>query len=362
MIGSIMLCATMAAALLLRRKAEPAASRTLAAFIALACVAAVPNLIGFAGAYDVWPGLTFLPTETFLLLGPLIVLHARALMVQSAQRGYTWLLAPGVVYWFYQLWAFSMLGGYEAKWAYNRAIHLPYVFPAVTGLTWVMIAGCVAYVWFLHRRYTAWLADNHSAKDRFDPTWLRHFILMAIAASGYWIAKSAISIWLQFDYFQNFVWDVMALFFVFVIALEAQVGIHQKFPKMMEIKPETQAANAPPPARDWKREGARLQAAVLEQRWYLDPNLSLQILSRRYGMNHVYLSRSINEGLECNFNGFINKLRVDYARELIENGDTRSLTNIALASGFGSKASFNRAFKLHVGISPSQYRARTVST
>jgi hypothetical protein len=77
-------------------------------------------VIGFAGAYNIWPGLTFLPTQMALFYGPLIYLHARALMLGGPPRRYAWLLAPGIVYWLYQVWAFAFLGDYRAKWAFNE--------------------------------------------------------------------------------------------------------------------------------------------------------------------------------------------------------------------------------------------------
>lgn len=351
-----MLCALLTAVFLLRRRVEPLASFTLATFIALSCLAAVPTLIGFAGAYDIWPGLTFLPTETFLFLGPLIFLHAHALMVGRPKRRHLWLLAPGGLYWLYQVWAFTMLGDAEAKWAYGRAMHAPYIFPVITALTWLMIVGCIACVFILRARYLVWLRDHQSDSDPFDPTWLKHLVLLTMAASAYWIIKSAIEIWSRFDYFDSFVWDFVALFLVFVIALEALVGIDRSFPKMVPPRVEGVPVGDPSPARDWSAEGQKIRDAVTTNKWFLEPGLSLQILSRRYGINNVYLSRAINDGLGCNFNTFINQLRVEYAKALIEAGDTRSLTDIALAAGFGSKASFNRAFKLHANISPSQHR------
>lgn len=360
--GSVMVCGSLAAVFLLRRRVEPLASLALAAFIACAFLAAVPTLIGFAGAYDIWPGLTFLPTQTFLLLGPLIALHAHALMIGPPNRAHLWWLAPGVVYWFYQLWAFTMLGEAEAKWAYIRAIDAPFVFPVVTAATWALLLGSVIYVFALRRRYLVWLIDNHADSEPFDPTWLAHLVWIMGGASLYWIVKSALSIWYAFDYFESFWWDFAGMFLVFIIALEALAGIHQSFPKMVEMSSSSEDVEEPIPARDWVAEGARVRKSVIDHQWFLEPGLSLQILSRRLGMNHVYVSRAINDGVGCNFNGFINQLRVEHAKRLIEERDPRSLTEIALASGFGSKASFNRAFALYAKTSPSAYRKSRVST
>lgn len=216
-------------------------------------------------------------------------------------------------------------------------------------------------MWRLRRRYMSWLKDNHADNERFDPSWLLHLVVLGIAASVYWIANTIVSIRLDFDFFENFAWDFIALLIVFVIALEALVGIHQRFPKMEAQSGAAHDEPVPAPPRDWKSEGRRLQEQAVENQWYLEPDLSLQVLSRRFGMNHAYISRAINEGLGCNFNGFINKLRVEHAQDLISGGDTSSLTDIALAAGFGSKASFNRAFKLHTSASPSEFRRKCMS-
>lgn len=354
--GAVMLCSLLAALFLLRRRVEARASLALAAFVLLACFAAIPTLIGFAGAYDIWPDLTFLPTETLLLLGPLIVLHARALLVEGGARRFLWLFAPGAVYFAYQIWAFAMLGDYRAKWAYVEAVHLPFVAPVANVATCALILSCVVYVAHLRRRYLEWLKDTQSDDEPFDASWLLHLVVLMGAATLYWIVKTVVSSSLEFDFFESFPWDFAALLMVFVIALEALVGLHQPFPKMSQSGDTGEPIAEPAGERDWVSEGARLKAEVVDNQWFLEPGLSLQVLSRRYGMNHVYLSRAVNEGLGCNFNSFVNTLRVDYAKQLIGEQNERSLTQIALASGFGSKASFNRAFKQFAGVSPSQYR------
>lgn len=115
LIGVVMACSLVALIYLYRRGLERSAVGWLALFVIAANVSAIPMVIGFAGAYDIWPGLTFLPTQTALFFGPAIALHCRALMVTGPTRAYWWLLLPGIAYWLYQLWAFTMLGDYRQK-------------------------------------------------------------------------------------------------------------------------------------------------------------------------------------------------------------------------------------------------------
>jgi len=353
LVGLTMTCSLIALIYLFRRGLERHAVAWLALFVMAANISAVPMLIGFAGAYDIWPDLTFLPTQTALLLGPAIALHARALMLEARNPKLAWLFVPGVLYLLYQLWAFTMLGDYREKWAFNNAVHEPYVFPAAMTLAWVMVVVALVDVWRLRSRYLEWLIHNRSDDDHFSPAWLTHLVVLAGIAGVFWAIDVTAAQVLDYNYFELFLWDFTALFAVFIIALEALAGIDRPFPKMRE-----QVGREPeiPTGKDWVLEGARLKAKVLEHKWHLEAGLSLQSLARRFGTNQVYLSRTINQGLGENFSSFINGLRVDYAKQMIER-DQQSMIDIALASGFGSKASFNRAFKTHTGQNPSDYRS-----
>ena len=69
------------------------------------------------------------------------------------------------------------------------------------------------------------------------------------------------------------------------------------------------------------------------------------------------LSRIINTGFGLNFNDFINRYRVEAVKVSIlqKQHERLTLLAIALASGFNSKTTFNRAFKKHTGMTPAQY-------
>jgi AraC-like DNA-binding protein len=71
------------------------------------------------------------------------------------------------------------------------------------------------------------------------------------------------------------------------------------------------------------------------------------------------VSRAFNEGLGQNFNAVINGFRVDAVKERLRRGDADILA-AALDAGFASKASFNRAFRQHTGVSPTQWRASQI--
>ncbi|RZV37957.1 MAG: AraC family transcriptional regulator [Chromatiales bacterium] len=360
MLAIIMLCAMIPLGYLYSRKIERRAVAWLGALVMAAVVSGIPVVAGFAGAFDVWPGLTFLPVQMTLLLGPLVFFHARALMLGQPNGHYWWLLLPGAVYWIYQLWAFLFLGDHTAKWAFNEAVHYPYVLPAVFYAGLGLMAWALFAIWRMRTRYLAWLQDHYSDDDAFDPAWLMHLIAIGVPLVVVWALENFLGRIIGLNYAERFWAEFSVFVLLFFVSLEALARIQRPYPKMAEPRGPAATRSRDRSERDWSAEGLRLQAAVLENGWHLQPGLSLQELARRFGMNQAYVSRALNQGFRLSFSSFINGLRVEHAKVLLDEG-RMSLLDVAMASGFGSKASFNRAFKLFSGLTPSAYRRAQTS-
>lgn len=80
----MIMCALVAQVYLWSKGIERRATLWFALFILAVAIDTIPIIIGFAGAYDIWPGLTFLPTNLSLIFGPLLYFHARQLMAGIA--------------------------------------------------------------------------------------------------------------------------------------------------------------------------------------------------------------------------------------------------------------------------------------
>ena len=342
---------------ILSKGIERKAATWFAAFALTLSITTIPMVIGFAGAYQIWPGLTFLPTDLTLLFGPLLLFHARQLMDGVVPSGQYWLLAPGGIYWLYQLWAFTALGDYRAKWAFNDAFHEPYIVPLVSVGALALTAWSLWEVWRMCRRYQRWLDANRSDGDDFEPIWIVHLLILVLVASVIWAAETIIYLGFGLSYASAFWWDLAVLVAVMFLSLEALARLTQPYPKMLapDAVSIEQLMESATPERDWVEEGERLREQVTSNGWHLESSLSLQTLSRRFGMNQAYVSRALNQGLDMSFSHFINGLRVEHARDMILREEV-NLLDVALSSGFGSKASFNRAFKVHAGVTPSEYK------
>ena len=59
-----------------------------------------------------------------------------------------------------------------------------------------------------------------------------------------------------------------------------------------------------------------------------------------------------------NFRQFVNYFRVRYGAELIRKDPTLRLISVAQMCGFRTTQSFNAAFKVNMGETPSQYQER----
>lgn len=90
---------------------------------------------------------------------------------------------------------------------------------------------------------------------------------------------------------------------------------------------------------------------------YLQPDLSLDILSDKLGISKSYLSALINQTTNKNFYHFVNSYRTEHLISLFENEKNKDFTILSLAyeAGFNSKSTFQAFFKKHKGITPTQF-------
>ena len=82
--------------------------------------------------------------------------------------------------------------------------------------------------------------------------------------------------------------------------------------------------------------------------------LSLQSVSAEFGYEYHYVSRILNQQYNINFTNLVNEYRIDCAIDMLENTE-KSITDIAMESGFQSLRNFNHVFKQITGKSPLEY-------
>jgi YesN/AraC family two-component response regulator len=105
---------------------------------------------------------------------------------------------------------------------------------------------------------------------------------------------------------------------------------------------------------------ARLALHMDTHRPFLQPRYTIQALARELNTPSYQLSEFFNKEMGCNFNNYINRLRVRYCQELICQGtvDRLNLYGLAFQCGFHNRNSFREAFKKFAGCTPSLYLRR----
>jgi AraC-like DNA-binding protein len=97
---------------------------------------------------------------------------------------------------------------------------------------------------------------------------------------------------------------------------------------------------------------------VIDEKLYLDADVSLSSVSKLIGKTTQTTSEVINQYAKRNFNDFINYYRIQEAKTMLLDSNSKHFTisSIAFDIGFSSLSSFNSAFKKFERTTPSAYR------
>jgi AraC-like DNA-binding protein len=202
-----------------------------------------------------------------------------------------------------------------------------------------------------------------SATSEINLSWLENIITliltMSVIFSIYNLAFNASSL--------NLYINCIFLVAIFTIGY---YSLKQKeiFPVNEKHRNEIISLNEETPSAEMKRkiiadeELVRLKSKLTElmrsQKPYLDSELNLIKLAEITNITPHQLSYLLNTGFNESFFLFINKYRVEKAKELLlkEEMNNLSILGIAFESGFNSKTSFNSTFKKITNQTPSEFK------
>ncbi len=102
----------------------------------------------------------------------------------------------------------------------------------------------------------------------------------------------------------------------------------------------------------------KLDKLMIEEKPFLNKNLSLALLAEKLNTRTHILSFVINTHHNVNFYAYINMFRLAHCKALLKNPKKQhlSMEGVAYEGGFGSKSTFNTLFKKQIGITPIQYK------
>ena len=345
--GSVLLGVGVGAALIVRRGAHRRAGVYLGLFLLLGALSVLSEVISALELYRLSAHFWITPLLYTFALGPLLygfvrtrldpawrpgrrlVLHAALPAYQVVHEVVTGFAPLAFKSWYWQTpyarlfgqvdaWVFALSFGLYAAAAYRHVRRAPESEPARPWLGHLLL-GCAAILLVAVAVDAAYLLLQWG--EPFD--WLQLTEAVAYSAFLYWAAFTG--------------WT------------------HSLVPALPAPRRETYGIDAEALARH----AEDLRRLVAEDRPYLDPGLTLPALADRLGVGDKELSYVLNEGLGTTYTDYVNGLRVEEAQRRLRDPAhaEAGVLEVGLASGFASKATFNRVFKRATGRTPSAFRA-----
>ncbi len=313
-----------------------------------------------AELYRFWPHLLSAGAPFWYILAPLYYFYVKALLAQPVRWNLisTFHALPALAILVYRLPFYLLPAAAKFDFAFNpdlsgEARLTMLGFSLLYGLQNIVYLGMS--IKLLRAPRPAGEHEAVAAKPA-HVSWLKFLFTLMMLFGVFHVVVASVEFLLNknlvaMDYLP------MAFFTIMVYAI-AYLAIQQPeklFPAPLRVKQSPWSRDLPLPEA-----GAaikQLRHIMETEKPYLDCNLKYSDLAAKLGISVRYLSRILNEELRQSFNDFVNAYRIREVQVQLlnkQNGE-HTLLAIALEAGFNSKTSFNRIFKSHTGMTPTQF-------
>ncbi len=224
------------------------------------------------------------------------------------------------------------------------------------------------FTYFKIKNYQHHILQINSNTENKNLQWLRNLVLTILAMAFFWILDFSWQLSISFasvDDITNGIYILGVLYVTYhwqhqkelfskTIRDNEELGnlLTNKNTEETSIKPNL-ATSEETEQLKW-----RLENMMLQEKPYLQPELTLFDLAAKLNISAHQLSFLINQVFGQNFNSFINQHRVEEAKRLLIDDKLShlNLLGIGFEAGFNSKTAFNTTFKKMTGLTPSAYK------
>ena len=352
LLGMIIAQAFFAAVLLWFFPANRLANRFLSLLTAAMATWLVDSFFRVSGIYGQDPNYYFLPIFYSLGFGPLIYYYVRSLTNREFTFKAVYLLHFIPVVLQTSLYLFLRTQSYDFRNWYWHTVHKPYLYRLEFDGTWISLLIYLLLSIRLLQGYQQWVKEQFSEVSQLQLQWLKILLTLTALISLQWLVELVLrdvnNSYFQYDYSN---WLLSGLVLLISIMGLRQANLYQAHYEGLTKQPVQHSAEIDTQLVD------RISFALVHDRLYLNPTLTLAELARYLKAPVKSVSVAINAGLGQSFNQLINAHRVDQVKRRLSTADWDKLTLLAIAleSGFNSKTTFNRIFKEHTGVSPRQW-------
>ena len=308
--------------------------------------------------YTHCPVLFYIPTSFFFLYMPFLFLYIQSMTRKDFQLKKLHLLHGlpffGILLYIASNYFFRSPAVLRAllddHYAYSTIAN--HAFRIIADIQFFIYAALSLKLLTVYRRR---IKNIYSTIHRIDLSWLRFVLYGFIVWRSLGILETILYLILRIDCLIIMYLVSLVVFLVFVSIMVFR-GLKQ--PKIFLGHENHKNEKLVLPKDLVKKYLRMLNTCMESEKPYINSELTLDVLSAMTSIPPRHLSKVLNEELNQNFFDFINRFRVDEAKQLLKAPRYQNYTILALAfeAGFNSKSTFNLIFKKYTHQTPSQYR------
>jgi AraC-like DNA-binding protein len=341
------------------RKARNRKANTVLGILLLALAATfLSDIMLLNQGFQVCPHLLDYDSLLILLYGPLLygyILHQTRPQFQVRPAHLLHLLP--LVGYVILLWDFFTADA-ATKLAYTQAHDwgaISFILAYYLSKLQLFLYGLACYRLLVH--HSRVIRELVSSLEHRQLRWLRHLLVGATVLFFVWILTNELglpegllgAVLLGFSYWLAY--HAFSQEYLFANVRTEQVST------ILEEAPDVRYRNSTLTPEDLQRRMTQVEQYMREAKPYLDSELTLTTLADALDLNPYYLSQVLNDGFQENFYKFINRYRVEESKQLLLDPAFSHYTILAIANqaGFSAKSTFNKTFKEHTQLSPSEF-------
>lgn len=336
----------------------------LSGLLVLLLVHILGELFIYSGAYQYAPGLAGFQLPIRMLLGPALFFYAYEAMCPGNKLSFksylVAMLGPLMIIVAMLPFIFGMSSEQKLALA-DPATRDPNLWQIAIVTCLISAVAFIAFTFAylvaalrLHSQHRKQLMDKYSAIEQRSMDWFR-IVLILWGLVWFTYAANYASTFLGIRWFAA--GSLLPLFEFLVLVSFTHLALNQS-----DVDEPKKATTPEVPAREavisddkMQQIANTLSTAMVEKELFRDEDLSLNSLSTAASVSENYISETLSQFMKTNFFQFVNRYRVEEAKNLLKNTDML-VSSVAYEVGFKSKSTFNSAFKNIAGSTPTAYR------